>query len=38
MVPDEETYDVHDASSRRQTGTLNKKSVFNFATPGVTFI
>ncbi|WP_416839528.1 DEAD/DEAH box helicase [Haloferax sp. DFSO52] len=38
MIPDEETYDVHDMSSRRQIGTLDEKFVLNFASPGATFI
>jgi len=38
MIPDEETYDVVDISSRRQIGTLDEKFVRNFAEPGATFV
>ncbi|WP_277555447.1 DEAD/DEAH box helicase [Halobaculum limi] len=38
MIPDEETYEVHDISSRRQIGTLDERYVLNFAQPGEAFI
>ncbi|MFC6725931.1 helicase-related protein, partial [Halobium palmae] len=38
MIPDEETYEVHDMSSRRQIGTLDERFVVNFAQPGEVFV
>ena len=38
MIPDEESYTVHDMSARTQIGTLDERFVVNFAAPGETFI
>ncbi|WP_129116850.1 DEAD/DEAH box helicase [Halegenticoccus tardaugens] len=38
MIPDEETYEVHDMSSRNRIGTLDERFVVNFAEPGEVFV
>jgi len=38
MIPDEETYEVHDVASSRQIGTLDERFVVNFAQPGEVFV
>ena len=38
MIPDEETYEVYDVSSRRGIGSLDERFVVNFAEPGSVFV
>ncbi|WP_255193461.1 DEAD/DEAH box helicase [Natronobeatus ordinarius] len=38
MIPDEETYTVHDLASSSTIGTLDERFVVNFAAPGATFV
>ena len=38
MIPDEETYDVHDIAGGRRIGTLDERFVTTFASPGEVFI
>ncbi|GAB7093534.1 DEAD/DEAH box helicase [Halolamina litorea] len=38
MIPDEESYEVYDVSSRRGIGSLDERFVVNFAEPGSVFV
>jgi len=38
MIPDQETYQVYDVSSRRGIGSLDERFVVNFAEPGSVFV